>query len=232
MGKKYWFLTTLIFVLGISMGVGGHILWGITFDPNANSSAEKENASKVDTTQTDQTVPYVLPDTADTSNATNDSSALSNSLNTTDTSGTSDTSDTSQIENLPSAEVQQEIISQYKQALGILFDAWKAKDMTAFRVAIADAYTGELREKHIAKAESFITQGIGLDISNIVFDDVKVESADNTTATVNAVYRYTARDYDLSEQYALGQEQVHEVRVRANLVKIDSRWMITGETAI
>lgn len=223
MGKKYWLLTALIFVLGICIGVGSHILWGITVDPNANSSAEKDNASKVDTLQADQELPYMLPNIADTAD---------DPSNASDPSDASEPSDLNSMGNLPSAAIQQEIVAQYKQALGILFDAWKAKDMPTFRAAIADAYTGELLEKHIAKAESFITQGVGLDIDDIVFDEVKVESADINTATVEAVYRYTARDFDLNEQYPLGQAQEHEVHVRANLVKIDSSWMITGETKI
>ncbi|UWG97001.1 hypothetical protein LPY66_19365 [Dehalobacter sp. DCM] len=228
MGKKYWLLTVMIFVLGIGVGVGGHILWGTTLGPNADSTADKDNASKVDTVGEETTLPFTLPDNTDST----DPSDPADSANITDPADTADQSDSDLGTNLPTDDVQLEIVAQYKQALGILFDAWKAKDMATFRSAIEGAYTGELMEKHIAKAEGYIPEGIGLDISNIVFDEVKVESTDNYTATVDAIYRYTARDYDLNTQKPVGLEQVHEVHVRANLVKIATQWMITGETTI
>ncbi len=224
MRKKFWLITVLVFVLGVCLGAGGYFLWSTTLNPEVNSPAEKDNAAKVGTVQNGDAVQNALPDLSIEGNGIVDGIA----------DGTNDSTNNSTDESTSAlTEAEQEaVIAQYKQGLGILFDAWKAKDMTAFRTAIANAYTGELMEKHIQKAEGFISRGIGLDVGNIIFDDVQIESADKLSATVNAVYRYTARDYDLDEQYPLGEEQEHQVHVRANLIKIGQSWLITGETAI
>ncbi|RNC63043.1 MAG: hypothetical protein AWM53_01665 [Candidatus Dichloromethanomonas elyunquensis] len=208
MRKTYWLLTILIFCMGIALGVFGHLYWGTVFQQSGmNQPSEKENASKVGAI-----------------NGTDSSSALLNKQE----------SETNQSETpiALSKTEQEKLISDYKQALGILFDAWKATDMTAFRSKIAAAYTGEILENHIKKAEKFIPKGIGLSVSEIKFDNVEIESADKYSATINASYRYTVRDYDLDEQYPVGEEMNHFVQVRANLVKIDSSWLITGETVL
>jgi len=221
MRKRYWFLTVLIFFLGIALGFFGHMYWGSAFQPGVNQPAEKENATKVDALKADLSK-YPLPDPTVKGN-----DAGIGSL----TAGSTDTGDGRSQVTLTRTE-QDKLISDYKQALGILFDAWKAKDMPTFRTTIAAAYTGEIMDHHIRKAEKFIPKGIGQYVTEVSFDDVDIESADKYSATVNAIYRYTVRDYDLDEEYPIGEEFKHFVHVRANLVRIDSRWLITGETVI
>lgn len=218
MRKRYWFLTVLIFFLGITIGVFGHMYWGTALQPGVNQPGEKENATKVDAQQTD-TPKYTLPDPSITGHDAGIGTLLEQ-----------EKIEKEQI--AVSAAEQEKIIADYKQALGILFDAWKSKDMPAFRASIGNAYTGAIMDSHIKKAEKYLPRGIGLYVSKVSFDDVDIESADKYSATVNAIYRYTVQDYDLDEEFPVGEEYNHFVHVRANLVKIDSRWMITGETVI
>jgi hypothetical protein len=218
MRKRYWLLTVLIFCLGIALGVFGHMYWGAALQPGTNQPTEKENATKVDVQKTD--IPkYVLPDPTIKGHDAGIGSFLEQAVK-------------KQERITLSALEQEQIISDYKQALGILFDAWKVKDLPTFRSSIAGAYTGEIMENHIRKAEKFLPRGIGLHVSEVNFDNLDIESADKYSATINAIYRYTVQDYDLDEEYPFGDEIQHFVHVRANLVKIDTRWMITGETVI
>lgn len=221
MRKTYWLLMALTFCLGVALGVFGHIYWGTALQPGVNQPTEMENATKVDALKADASQ-YILPDPTIKGHDAGISSLIEAN------SGM----DKEENQIALSKTDQDKIISDYKQALGILFDAWKVKDMPAFRSSIASAYTGEIMENHILKAEKFLPRGIGLYVSEVSFDDVDIESADKYSATVNAIYRYTVRDYDLDEEYPFGEEFSHFVHVRANLVKIDSRWMITGETVI
>lgn len=220
MRKTYWFLTVLIFFVGILVGVAGHMYLGTNTQQGINTPT-KENAAKVQV-QTDPS-----GSTLENSSVGSTTEENGSSLNT-ETSGTAEQESQIAI----SKTEQEKILSDYKQAIGILFDAWKAKDMPTFRSTIAGAYTGELMETHIKKAESFLANGIGLDVSDIIFDNVEIESADKNSATVNAIYRYTASDYDLAKESPYGEKLQHFVHVRANLVKLDSHWMITGETSI
>ncbi|MCO5385958.1 hypothetical protein [Desulfosporosinus sp.] len=126
----------------------------------------------------------------------------------------------------------QQVITDYKQNIGIFFGAWKSTDMASFRLKLAKAYTGDLFEKHARRAEEYLVQGIGLDVSRIVFDQVDVESVTENTATLRVDYRYTARDYNLTDGTAVGEEHEQIVQVRVNLVKQNSRWVITGESTI
>ncbi|MDO0822212.1 hypothetical protein [Desulfosporosinus nitroreducens] len=126
----------------------------------------------------------------------------------------------------------QQVITDYKQNIGIFFGAWKSTDMASFRLKLAKAYTGDLFEKHARRAEEYLVQGIGLDVSRIVFDQVDVESVSENTATLRVDYRYTARDYNLTDGNAVGEEHEQIVQVRVNLVKQNSRWVITGESTI
>ncbi|MCO1603226.1 hypothetical protein [Desulfosporosinus nitroreducens] len=126
----------------------------------------------------------------------------------------------------------QQVITDYKQNIGIFFGAWKSTDMASFRLKLAKAYTGDLFEKHARRAEEYLVQGIGLDVSRIVFDQVDVESITENTATLRVDYRYTARDYNLTDGTAVGEEHEQIVQVRVNLVKQNSRWIITGESTI
>lgn len=131
-----------------------------------------------------------------------------------------------------SDQEKQQIIADYKQDIGIFFGAWKSADMNAFRLNLAKAYTGELYEKHARRAEEFLAQGIGLDVTQITFDQVDVESAAANTATLRVDYRYKARDYSLAEGTSFGEEHEQTVQVRVNLLKQNSRWLITGESSI
>ena len=129
-------------------------------------------------------------------------------------------------------QAEQQIVADYKQDIGIFFGAWKSADMDTFRLKLAKAYTGELFEKHARRAEKFLVQGIGLDVTQITFDQVAVEGADANTATLRADYRYKARDYSLADRASFGEEHEQTVQVRVNLLKQNSRWMITGENSI
>ncbi|MDR3539683.1 MAG: hypothetical protein P4L69_01740 [Desulfosporosinus sp.] len=128
--------------------------------------------------------------------------------------------------------LKQQIITDYKQDVGIFFDAWKSVDMDTFRSKLAKAYTGELFEKHARRAEGYLVQGLGLDVSQITFDRVDVENADANTATLRVDYRYTARDYNLADATPVGEEHEQNVHVHVNLLKQNSHWMITGESVI
>lgn len=129
-------------------------------------------------------------------------------------------------------DLAQAILADYKLNVATLFEAWKSPDMIAFRAKLAEAYTGELYEKHARQAEPFIAQGVGMEVSSIRFDELKVDSAASTSATLTAVYSYVAQDYDIGNQMTLGESTKHQVKVRANLVKKDTRWLITGETLL
>ncbi|SPF55761.1 conserved exported hypothetical protein [Candidatus Desulfosporosinus infrequens] len=126
----------------------------------------------------------------------------------------------------------QEIITDYKQDIGIFFDAWKSVDMDSFRLKLAKAYTGELFEKHARRAEGYLVQGLGLDVSQITFDRVDIENADANTATIRADYRYTARDFNLADATPVGEAHEQNIHVRVNLLKQNSRWLITGESVV
>jgi hypothetical protein len=129
-------------------------------------------------------------------------------------------------------ELAQKIVADYKQDIGLFFEAWKSPEMVSFRSKLAKAYKGDLYEKHARQAENFIVQGVGLEVSGIRFERVNVESATNTAATLTAQYSYVAQDYSIGEQAPVGEKTEHTVNVRVNLIKENSRWMITGETGI
>ncbi|MEA4901460.1 hypothetical protein [Desulfitobacterium sp.] len=129
-------------------------------------------------------------------------------------------------------ERTEKIISDYKQNIGYFFGAWQSTDMTNFRNQLAKAYIGEIYEKHARNAESFIIQGIGLAVSDIRFDEIKVESATANSATLEATYRYAAQDYDLGEQMPQGEKTEHLVHVRVNLILSNGHWLISGETLL
>ncbi len=129
-------------------------------------------------------------------------------------------------------QAEQQVVADYKQDIGIFFGAWKSADINTFRLKLAKAYTGELLEKHARRAEEFLAQGVGLNVTQITFDQIDVESADTNTATIRVDYRYTARDYSLVDGTSFGEEHEQTVQVRVNLLKQNSRWMITGENSI
>jgi len=134
-------------------------------------------------------------------------------------------------EQIPEA-LEQEILASYKLNVAKLFEAWQSPDMITFRTQLKEAYTGELFEKHARRAEPYIVQGVGLKVWDIFFEDVKVDTATDSTATLTASYTYTVQDYDIGNDMTMGQSAQHQVNVRVNMVKIDSRWLITGETKL
>lgn len=210
MRKAYLIKMTVSFMLGVTMGIGGHIIWGLYQMPNVENDSTKTNAVKVESN-------YTPPTTEETDQ---ESPVQSGESSQNNISGSILETD------------RQKIISDYKLALGILFEAWKAPDMASFRTKISSAYTGDILEKHCVKAEQFISKGVGLYVTKVTFDDVKIESADNNSATLTASYRYSVRDYNLTEKQPEGKELNHLIKLRVNLVKINSQWMITGETII
>ncbi|WP_425806312.1 hypothetical protein ACHOLT_05440 [Desulfitobacterium sp. Sab5] len=129
-------------------------------------------------------------------------------------------------------ELAQKIIGDYKQDIGYFFGAWKAADMIKFRSSLSKAYVGDLYEKHARQAEGYITQGVGMDVSDLRFDEVKVESATVSSATLVATYRYTAQDYRLGEDTSQGEKTEHLVHIRVNLIQSNARWLISGETPL
>ncbi len=129
-------------------------------------------------------------------------------------------------------QAEQQIVADYKQDIGIFFGAWKSADINTFRLKLAKAYTGELYERHSRRAEEYLDQGVGLDVTKITFDHIDVESADANTATLRVEYRYVARDYSLADGTSFGEAHEQIVQVRVNLLKLDSRWLITGESSV
>lgn len=129
-------------------------------------------------------------------------------------------------------KLNETIVADYKQDIGIFFDAWKSSDMTEFRQKLSKAYTGDLLEKHARRAENYLLQGIGLDVSQITFDRVDVESAGANSATLRVDYRYTASDYSLLDSAPIGDSHEQNVHARVNLIKQNSRWVITGESTV
>lgn len=125
-----------------------------------------------------------------------------------------------------------QIIADYKQDIGIFFGAWKSTDIDAFRQKLEKAYVGDLLERHIRQAQEFLVQGVGLEATEISFDQVDVEAADANTATLWVKYRYKARDYSLADGATFGEEHEQVVKIRVNMLKQNSRWLITGETLI
>ena len=217
MRKIHWPLTVSVFFLGILLGVAGYIVWETSIQPGTRFQ-EKENATKIDAGRYEIPVP----------NSVGHDLGLGN----LDENDTLEGNDKKEKESTLAAAEEEKIIADYKKNLGILFEAWKAEDMTKFKEMISGAYTGQLMENHIQKAEKYLPNGIGLYISEVSFDDIRVESADKHSATVKAIYRYTVSDYDIDESYPYGEEFKHFVHVRTNLVKVDSDWLITGETPI
>ena len=221
MRKIHWPLTVSVFFLGILLGVAGYIVWETSIQPGTQLQ-EKENATKIDAKIDPGSHEYLDPD----------STSHDLGLGNLDENGMLKTDEDDEQGNELSAAEQEKIIADYKKNLGILFEAWKAEDITKFKEMISKAYTGQLMENHVQKAEKFLPNGIGLYITEVSFDDIRIESADKYSATIKAIYRYSVSDYDIDENYPYGEEVKHFVHVRANLVNVESDWLITGETPI
>jgi len=224
--KIYWLITSLVFCLGIVVGVFGYMVWQANFQSGIN--APKSNATKV--SQIDST-PYILPGGQDNSQAQSQGDNPDQSGNP-DLYQNAQQQDPAEEQIKLTKEEQEKLLADYKQAIGILFEAWKEKDISAFRDKLGSAYMGNILENHVNKAEKYLSQGVGIYVSDVIFDHLAIESADKYSATVDAIYRYTSQNYDLDEQYPFGEKVNHFVHVKANLIKIDSRWKITSETAI
>ncbi|MCL1917957.1 MAG: hypothetical protein FWG14_06525 [Peptococcaceae bacterium] len=130
-------------------------------------------------------------------------------------------------------EVEQaKVVDDYKMSLALLFEAWRSPDMQVFEKKIIGGYTGDLRDRHLDRAQAYISNGKGLYVDDLKFNLVMIESATSAAATIVASYTYTARDFDLNKTQAYGSKVDHQVHVRAELVKVGDRWLISGETAI
>lgn len=260
MRKKNWLVSIIALGLGIVLGIAGFAVLAspaasesfISFLGKANSRStvssvstpgpvlNQPNANAANPADNPDNTLNNTPKNTTTNNST-DNSAANPSTNPNESSNNSTTNpaNNSAEPSIPgvnansgSTQMNQEIITAYKQDLGVLFDAWKAPDMTVFRTKLAKAYTGELFEKHARQAELFLVRGVGLDVSQIQFDQLVLEKADTTTATLRADYRYTARDFNLADAAPIGEEQEQTVHVRVNMIKLNGHWLITGETPL
>lgn len=230
MRKRNILVGAIALSLGIIVGT-----MGVSYltNPDASTSfiAKLTGQNKIQTvsgsvSQTGQTSPTGDGLAADLSGT----SAVNPNEKATDTLSTSQNG--SGTENTVSDEIKQKIIADYKQDIGTFFGAWKSVDIATFRVKLAKAYTGDLLEKHAKRAEEYLSQGIGLDVSQVTFDQVTVESADTNTATLLVDYRYTAKDYNLTNQVSIGEAHEQVVHMRVNLLKQNSSWLITGESVV
>src|SRR5665648_1301060 len=60
---------------------------------------------------------------------------------------------------LISSQIEQQIVSDYKQDIGIFFGAWKSADMDTFRLKLAKAYTCLLYTSDAADEEDSVDLG-------------------------------------------------------------------------
>jgi len=212
MRKMNYMFGALALGLGVLVGTLGVSLITNSSSPNSFISKLRgqDKIQTVSGTVSDPIKNLPITDTATTGMSVTDSHALSNK----------------------ESVLAQQVITDYKQNIGIFFGAWKSTDIATFRLKLAKAYTGDLFEKHARRAEEYLVQGIGLDVSQIVFDQVDVESVSENSATLRVDYRYTARDYNLTDGAPVGEEHEQIVQVRVNLVKQNLRWLISGESTI
>lgn len=232
MRKTNLLIGTLALGLGVILGVVG---FAIALNPNSPTSIFYKltgNANTNTNANATQTVASAVQPSDSTMPNTADANNLNQDLGTANSAN--DSSPANSTNNNPAvpAQLAQQIIADYKQDIGLFFDAWKSKDIATFKTTLAKAYAGDLFQKHAQRAEAFLNQGIGLDVSKITFNQVNVEQADSNTATLQADYNYVATDYNLTDSTPVGETHEQSVHVRANLVKIDSRWLITGETTL
>lgn len=217
MRKINWFVASLTLGLGITVGILGFSV--------ANPTSAESMISKLRGKTNTQTLANVSQGSSQGLNESN----MSN-VGTEVYQSTTDTP-SGKNEEIPQ-QLAQQIITDYKQDVGIFFDAWKSTEMTAFRAKLATGYTGGILEKHANRAEAYLLQGIGLDVIRIDFDQVTLEKADKSTATLTANYRYTASDYSFENAAPAGEAHEQKVSVRVNLIFVNSRWLITGESSI
>lgn len=224
--KKHWFIAAIALAGGIMLGTLGVVLIENPAQPTAlltllqgkDSSikvvAQNDNTKGLKDNESGQ-----KPDTQD----------VNSQKGTDDTLGSAGGNHTGETGSDPVAE---EIIADYKQNIGTLFDAWKTTDSSAFQEKLTKAYTGDLLNKHVERAKPYIDQGLGMNVSSVTFDKVTVENYSGGTATLQADYFYRTNDYNTLEQKDLGEMQEQTVHVRVNLIKINAHWYITGETRL
>lgn len=211
MRKRKWLVGLITIILGITVGI-----LGFSFtNPTYTESLITKLLGKTN-------IQTVAADTDSTESSSQETSE--NNPPGTETNNQQDTE-------IPQ-QLSQKIIADYKQDVGIFFDAWKCADMLGFRVKLASGYTGEILEKHANRAEPYFSQGIGLDVIKIDFDQITIEKADKSTASLRADYRYTATDYNLKNASPIGEAHEQNVHVRVNLININSHWLITGESCL
>jgi hypothetical protein len=211
MRKRKWLVGLITIILGITVG-----MLGFSF---ANPTYTESLITKLLGKNNVQTL------------AANTESTESSSQETSESNLAGAETDNQQDAEIPQ-QLSQKIIADYKQDVGIFFDAWKCPDMPGFRVKLASGYTGEILERHAKRAEPYFSQGIGLDVIKIDFDQIIIEKADKSTATLRADYRYTATDFNLKNASPVGETHEQNVHVRVNLININSRWLITGENCL
>lgn len=224
MRKMNYLVGSLALGLGVVVGTLGMSLL-------TNSSSPASFISKLRGQDKVQTVAGTVSDSAQTQPALNTAGDSLSSAPNPSGSGNDVQSGSGQ-DSAVSSQLKEQIITDYKQDIGIFFDAWKSTDMQTFRLKLSRAYTGDLFEKHARRAEEYLVQGIGLEVSQITFDQVDVVSASENTATLQVVYRYTAKDYNLADATTVGEAHEQTVHARVNLIKLTSRWMITGESTV
>ncbi|MDD2233812.1 MAG: hypothetical protein PHZ11_03350 [Desulfitobacteriaceae bacterium] len=211
MRKRKWLVGLITIILGITVG-----MLGFSF---ANPTYTGSLIAKLVGKNNVQTLAANTESTEHSSQETSESN-----LSGTETNNQQDTE--------ISQQLRQKIIADYKQDVGIFFDAWKCPDLPGFRVKLASGYTGEILEKHAGRAEPYFSQGIGLDVIKIDFDQIVIEKADKSTATLRVDYRYTATDFDLKKASPIGEAHEQNVHARVNLINVNSRWLITGESCL
>lgn len=241
MRKMNWLVGVIALGIGLVIGMVGYALAITPVDGTSRLVSfweNKESQTVTGSLQDSDTQSPITPNPSDldvlgTSGTSSDSYPGSASGEGTVTiPGTSSPiAPNSQSNGVP-AELSQKVITDYKQDIGLFFEAWKSTEMVSFRSKLNKAYTGELYEKHARQAESFIAQGLGIEVNDIRFDRVTVESATAAAATLTATYNYVAQDFNIGEQTPVGNKTEHQVNVRVNLIKDSTRWLITGETPL
>lgn len=252
MRKINWLIGSIALGVGMAVGIAGYTVattpatgnslltkLGVgkeaqvvssTVNPNAaNSDPLNSNATSSNTPNQNKTPDLNgnlnYPSSASGEESAAGSTGSGNSANGGSTSGTAGSTP------VPN-ELAQKITSDYKQDIGYFFGAWKSTDMIKFRSSLAKAYVGDLYEKHARQAEEYITQGVGMEVSDLRFDEVSVESATSNSATLQTTYRYTAQDYSLGDETTQGEKTEHLVHIRVNLIQSNGRWLISGETPL
>lgn len=245
MRKINWLIGSITLGIGMVVGIVGYA--AATTPSTGNSLLTKLGIGKEaqmvsSTVKSDAANSDPLNSNITNSNTTNSNTASQNMLNPSpdlngntslpaSASGEESATGNNGSSSVPN-ELAQKIIGDYKQDIGYFFGAWKSTDMIKFRSGLSKAYVGDLYEKHARQAEGYITQGVGIEVSDLSFDEVKVESATASSATLVATYRYTAQDYRLGEDTSQGEKTEHLVHIRVNLIQSNARWLISGETPL